>query len=140
MTQPTSVPPTSAHPDNGIGDLVKRVGDDAKRLVRAEVALARAELVGKVRVAGVAVGMIGAAGMIGWFGVAVLIVAGVLGLATVVAAWLAALIVGGALVLIAMIAGLTGGVRLRHVSPLVPTQTIDSVRGDVTAIREAVHR
>ena len=42
----------AAHPDAGIPDLVKQLGEDSKRLVRDEVALAKLELHESVRRAG----------------------------------------------------------------------------------------
>jgi hypothetical protein len=129
-----------ALPDASLAELISRVSDDAKKLVRAEVALAKAELSGKVKTAGIGAGMFGAAGVIVWFAVAVLIAAAVLGLAVVLPYWLAALVVGVALVLVAGLLVLLGAGALRRAQPLAPTQAIASVKADIAAVSARLHR
>jgi uncharacterized membrane protein YqjE len=129
-----------ARPDASLAELISRVSDDAKKLVRAEVALAKAELSGKAKAAGIGAGMFGAAGVIVWFAVAVLIAAAVLGLAVVWPYWLAALVVGVALFLFAGLLVLVGRGALRRAQPLAPTQAIESVKADIAAISARLHR
>jgi hypothetical protein len=57
-----------------------------------------------------------------------------------VAAWLAALIVGAALLAIAGAAALLGKGRLQKATPPVPEQAVGSVKTDVEEIRERVRR
>jgi putative superfamily III holin-X len=57
----------------------------------------------------------------------------------VLATWLAALIVGAALLAIAGVAVLIGRGQLKQATPAVPQQTVDSVKADVQAIKEGVH-
>ena len=54
--------------------------------------------------------------------------------------WLAALIVGAALLLVSGVAALLGKARLKKAAPLVPAQATDSVKADVNEIRERAHR
>jgi hypothetical protein len=54
--------------------------------------------------------------------------------------WLAALIVGAALLAVGAVAALTGKARLKQAAPLVPAQAADGVKADVNEIRERAHR
>ena len=75
------------------------------------------------------------AGVFAFFAALVFTAAAVLALALVVPAWAAALIVGGALLVLAALIGLIGYGQLKRGVPLTPTETIDSVKEDVRAIR-----
>jgi len=55
-------------------------------------------------------------------------------------AWLSALIVGAALLLIAAVLAVLGRSHMRKATPPMPTQAVDSVKTDVAEIRERVHR
>jgi uncharacterized membrane protein len=90
-----SVEITSGRKERSLTHLVSDLRSDAGLLVRQEIALAKAEL--KEKVAGVAkqAAMFGAAGLLAYAGLLVLVVALILGvIALGVAAWLAALAVG----------------------------------------------
>jgi cytochrome c biogenesis protein CcdA len=78
--------------------------------------------------------LVGAA-LFGFFLLAVLITAGVLGLATVVAPWLAALIVAAVLLVITGVLALLGVKALKKGVPPVPQQAVDSVKADVAALK-----
>lgn len=135
----------SADPGAGHGDpkqqssaeLIRHVSELVPRLVREELALGRLELAEKGKRAGAGAGMFGAAGLLGWFGVAVLIATAVLGLAEAVAAWLAALIVAVVLLLIAGVLGLLGRSQFRKAVPPKPEATIASIQEDVRAVKES---
>ncbi len=71
-------------------ELVRDVTELVPRLVKEEIALAKAELTEKGKHAGVGAGLFGGGGLFAFFGVAVLISAAVLGLAEAVPAWLSA--------------------------------------------------
>ncbi len=138
--QPTSARPSSAVQNASIGQLTSQVSEQVTRLVRDELALAQVEAKGKVKHLGVGVGMFGGAGVFGFYALGVLIAAAVLGLATALDAWLAALIVGAVLVVIAALVALTGRKNLKQGSSPVPTEAIQSAKTDVAAVREAVQR
>jgi ABC-type transport system involved in cytochrome bd biosynthesis fused ATPase/permease subunit len=65
----------------------------------------------------------------------VLTVAGILGLAVVLPAWAAALIVAGALLLITVLLALIGIAQLRSSTPATPEQTLTSIKKDVRVIQ-----
>ena len=71
---------------------------------------------------------------------AVLIAAAVLGLATVLPAWLAALIVGVVILVVAGVAALIGKKKVSEAGPAVPERTVASVKEDVAEIKESIKR
>jgi hypothetical protein len=121
-----------------IGDLLGDFVDDASRLIEQEIELARAEVGKQVGKARQASGLLGVALLLALCGLGALTAAAVLGLAVVLEAWLAALIIGGGLVLLAAIAGLAGKARLSAVAPPVPERALEGVRQDVQAVQEGV--
>jgi hypothetical protein len=91
--------------DQGVSDLIKGISDDVKLLVRDEIQLAKAELVPAAKNAGIGAGLFGAAGYFAICALSVLYFAAAFALAQVVDTWLAFLIVGVALLLIAAVLG-----------------------------------
>lgn len=122
------------------GELVARLSQDVTQLVKDELRLAQLEVTGKAKKAGIGVGMFGAAGLIALYGVGVLLACAVLALALVVDAWLAALIVGVALLLVAGVVALMGRSRVSDGAPPTPDRAIDNVKRDVDAVRNARDR
>lgn len=104
------------------------------QLVRDEIEQLKQELLGKLKHAGIGAGLLAGAGAFLFFALGVFVAAGILGLATVLPAWAAALIVGGALLVIAIVLVLIGVANLKKGAP-APTQTISSVKKDVNAIK-----
>jgi predicted phage tail protein len=122
---------SGAAPEASIAELVKELSDQTSRLARREVDLAKAELAVKGKRAGLGAGMFGGAGVVGFYGLGVLIAAAVLGLATAIAAWLAALIVAVVLGGIAGLLALQGKTKVQQATPPVPEQATESVKEDV---------
>jgi len=118
--------------------LFKLIGDIPSllmELVRGEIESFKQELVGKLKLAGVGIGLLIGALSILLFALLVFTAAAILGLATVLPAWAAALIVGGALLLIAVILALVGISSLKKGVPPAPTETIKSIKKDVRTIK-----
>ena len=128
------------HQQPSTGELVKRLSEQVSVLVRDELKLAQLEMTRKGKQAGIGAGMLGGSGLIALYGVACLLACAILGLSRVLEPWLAALIVGAALLLISGVAALLGRARLKKAAPLVPSQATDSVKADVNEIRERAHR
>lgn len=126
--------------DRSVGDLVSAVSADLTRLVRDELRLAQAEVTDKAKQAGVGVGAFGAAGVLALYALGVLLAAAVLGLATVLPAWLAALLVAVVVLVVAGIAALVGRKKVQEAAPPVPTRAVESVRTDVQEIKETIKR
>ena len=84
--------------------------------------------------------MFGAAGLVAFDGLAALVAAAVLGLSEAVDPWLAAVIVGGALLVVAGIVALVAKSRTREALPAKPEQAMESVHDDVEHIKEQAAR
>ncbi|CAN5566306.1 phage holin family protein [soil metagenome] len=127
--------------DRSVAELLKQLSEQTQTLVRDEIQLALLELKDRGKKAGIGAGLFGASGMIALFGVATLIAAVVLALATAVDAWLAALIVAVVLLGTAAVLALTGKRELEGATPPLPQEAIDSTKEDVEAVKEHVaHR
>jgi predicted phage tail protein len=118
-------------PDASVADLVRQLSEQTSRLARQEVELAKAELAVKGKRAGIGAGMFGGAGVFGFYAVGALVAAAILGLATAVAAWLAALIVTAVLGGLAGVLALQGKTKVQQATPPVPEQATESVKEDV---------
>ena len=129
--------PTDARPS--IGELVSTLSEKLSQLVRDEIRLAKAELAAKAKHAGTGAGLLGAAAFLGFFAFAGLVTAAILGLATVLAPWLAALIVAVVLLIIAAILGMAGKRSLDQGTPAIPERAQASIKADVAAVKEGLH-
>lgn len=114
-----------------ITDLPSLFGD----LVRGEIESLKAELVEKLKHAGIGIGMLVVAGVFAFFATGVFTAAGILGLAEVLPAWASALIVGGALLVITVILALIGVSQVKRGTPPTPDKTITSIKKDVDVIK-----
>ncbi|GAA1865679.1 phage holin family protein [Myceligenerans crystallogenes] len=125
-----------------LGGLVEHLSEQATRLVRAEIALARAELTDKAKKSGIGAGLLIGALVVLLYGVGVLLLAAVYGLGTVWPLWLAALAVGGFLVLVTLILALIGAALLKKGTR--KPDSVQRIKDDVTTIRtglqEGLHR
>ena len=81
------------------GELVKQLSEQVTVLIRDELKLAQLEMTRKGKQAGVGAGLLGGSGLVALYGVGCLIACAVIAISGVVAAWLAALIVGAALMM-----------------------------------------
>jgi hypothetical protein len=131
--------PSTAHA-RSTGELVKSLSEQVSVLVRDELKLAQLEVTRKGKQAGAGAGMLGGGGALAFYGVGCLIACAVLAISGVLSAWLAALIVGVALLAVAAIAALLGKRRLQKAVPPVPRQAVASIKTDVDVIRERAHR
>ena len=126
--------------DRPVGQLVSDATEQITRLVRDEMRLAATELQRKGKRLGVGAGLLSGAGVLAFYGGAALVAALVLGLATVLMPWLAALIVGVAVLGVAGVLAVVGKKQVQHAAPLVPEETTASVKADINTIKEGMHR
>jgi uncharacterized membrane protein YqjE len=118
-----------------VGQLLKQLSDQTRRLAQQELELAKIELTGKAKAAAVGGGLLGAAGLLGLLALLTLTAAAILALATAVAGWLAALIVTAVYGAAAAALALAGRARMAKAAPLAPTQAIESVKEDVSWLK-----
>ncbi|MFD6857143.1 phage holin family protein [Rhodococcus sp. NPDC060086] len=119
-------------------ELTERLTEQVSTLVRTEVTHALDEVKSKGTRIGIGAGISGAGALLLYLGLATLIAAGVLGLATALDPWLAALIVAVAVLAIGGILAAVGASKAKNAAPPIPERTADSVRADVAAAKGAV--
>lgn len=108
-----------------------RIGQGVATLAGQELRLARAEMSQKTRHLIPGLGMMAAAGAAALTALGTLTAFVVLALAEVMDAWVAALVVGLAWVVVAAGLYFAGRERVSEAGPLVPEQTMESVKEDV---------
>jgi len=84
--------------------------------------------------------MMGGSALAAWYGVGCQVACVIIAISGAVAAWLAALIVGAALLAGAGVAALMGKGRLQKAAPPVPGQAVGGIKADVEQIRERMSR
>jgi uncharacterized membrane protein YqjE len=130
---------TSATTDEPIGAVVHRLSEQVPELVRSEVRLAQAELTQKGKAAGLGLAGFGAAGVLALYGLGAFLAAGIAALALVLPVWAAALIVGGAVFLVAGALALFGKKEIAQATPATPERAVAGVKEDVATLKGA-HR
>lgn len=130
-TRGTSV--TNGH--GSVGDAAKRVADHAKALANLEVELAATEMKRKAGALGAGIAMFVGAGLFGLFALAFLLATVAAALAIVLDLWLALLLVGLGLLLLAGVLVLVGRASVRRASPPLPEQAITEAKLTKEAIR-----
>jgi hypothetical protein len=124
--------------EQSTAELVQRASEQISLLVRDELALAKAELAEKGKHAGLGIGLFGGAGAFAFYGVGALVATGILALALVLPAWLAALVVTVALFLSAGIMALVGQRQVKRAVPPVPQSVTSGLKADVDTVKGAV--
>lgn len=117
------------------GQLVTALSTQLSDLVRGELALAKAEMTQSAKQVGIGAGLFGGAGVVALYGVGALIAAAILGLAVVLDAWLAALIVAVVLFLVAGVFALVGKKQVSSATPPVE-KTTASIKADVETLKD----
>jgi MFS family permease len=131
---------TAAPADASTGELVRRLSTQLSELIRGELALARAELNTKGKRLGAGAGLAGAGGVLALYGGGALVAAAIAGLALTMSAWLAALIVGVVLLVVAGVLALVGRKQIQHAQPPVPEQAVEGLKRDVEAVKGGLQR
>ena len=139
MEDTTAARPGGAQ-DSSTAELVRQLSEQVTKLARDELRLAQLEMTRKGKRAGLGIGIFGGGGLLALYGLGCLLAAAIIGLATAVTAWLAALIIGAGLLLAAAAAAVIGKAQLSRATPPVPEQATASVKADVEEIKERAHR
>jgi membrane protein implicated in regulation of membrane protease activity len=125
--------------DLAVGDIIKNITDDVKLLVQDQIELAKVELIPAAKNGGTGAGLFGAAGYFSLSATILLYFAAAFGLvAAGLAPWLAFLLVGVALLLIAGILAGIGYLFVRRVRG--PERTIAQANQAVAEVTEAANR
>jgi MFS family permease len=118
-----------------LGTLVSQLSTQLPELIRSELRLAQAEVAEKGKRAGIGIGMFSVAGLLGFFGLAVLIATAVLALDLVLPVWAAALIVAAGLLAVAGVAALLGKKKVAEVGTPAPERAISGIKKDVATVK-----
>jgi uncharacterized membrane protein YqjE len=113
-----------------VPEVLQDIVGNIEEIIRSEFRLAKAEVKQEASQAAPPLKMIVVGAAIGFYALGFLLFTLVMGLATVVATWLAALIVGAVLGLIAFVLITTASKRLKQVNK-VPERTIESMKENV---------
>lgn len=139
MSEPTASSATSSGSDPTVGELLARISDQTSQLVRDEIRLAQAETSEKVKHGVKGVAGFGLAGVLGLYGLGLVLTTAVLGLAEALPAWLAALIVTVVVLAVAGVAALLGKKQVAEVAPVVPQKAVSGVKEDVATLKGGSH-
>ncbi|RZK86284.1 MAG: phage holin family protein [Rhodococcus sp. (in: high G+C Gram-positive bacteria)] len=137
---PRVQPPSAAHDLDELStvQLVERLTDQVTGLVRTEMTHALTEVKDKGTRFGIGAGVSGAGVLLLLYGFGALVATAILGLATALDPWLAALIVAAVLIAVGSVVAAVGARRAKNALPPVPERTADSVRADVDSVKEGL--
>ena len=124
--------------DQSTSELVQRASEQITRLVRDEIALAKAELAEKGKHAGIGVGLFGGGGVLAMYGVGAMVATLIVVLDLFLPLWLAALIVTVVLFLVAGILALIGKSQVTKAVPPEPAEAVAGFKADVAEVKHAV--
>jgi len=124
----------------GVGELVGQASEQTSHLLRAELRLAVAELKDQAKHTGRGAALCGAAAVIAAYGAAAVMLAAIAALALALPYWASALIVGAVLLVVAGVGGLLGTRQLKRGVPPVPHEAAESVKRDISEIKQRTRR
>lgn len=125
-------PPTE---DASLGQLTGDLSQQVSRLVRDEIRLAQVEMKDKGRRFGKGAGLMGAGGVIALFGAGCVVAAAVLALDLVWPTWLAAVVVGVVLLIVAAVVAAKGRSQMRRGAPPMPSEAMKSTKEDIEVLK-----
>ena len=137
MNQPNGAHAAQQQPS--AGELVSQLSEQTSRLIRDELRLAQLELTAKGKRAGAGIGLFGGAGVLAFYGGACVIAAIIIALAGPLPDWLAALIVGVALLIVAGVAALVGKREVSAATPPVPQEAVAGLKQDAQTLNPRSH-
>ncbi|ARJ04021.1 phage holin family protein [Humibacter sp. BT305] len=118
-----------------LGSLIADVPTLIVKLLKDELENIKRELTKRLASLGIGIGLLVFAGLLAFFLLAVLIAAAVLGLSTVFAPWLAALLTAAGLLIIIIVLALVGLASVKKGMPPVPKEAVDSLKKDVNVVK-----
>jgi uncharacterized membrane protein YqjE len=113
-----------------VPEVLQNIVGNLQEIIRSEFRLAKAELKEEVAKAAKPVATFGVGLVFGFYGIGLLLLASVYGLSMVMAGWLAALLVGTILAVVAIALMSSSGKKLKRVNP-TPHKTIRSLEESV---------
>ena len=128
---------TAPQMQRSVPEILEDIASNLTQIVQAEFRLAKTELKeGAEKVAGPGAAL-GAGVVLAFYGLGFLLLAAVHALSLVMAGWLATLIVGGVLTVVAGILISAGGMKMKRVN-LTPDKTIQTLEEDVQWAKQQI--
>ena len=140
MANGINTPRSGSAPDGPPRELANELPELVSQLVRGELKLAQVEMTRKGKQAGKGAGLLGGSGLIALYGIACLLASAIAAISMKVHVWLAALIVGAAVLAVAGAAAQLGRSRMKKSTPPLPEQAMSSVRADINEVKAKAHR
>lgn len=120
-----------------VQDLLRRLREDVAALIHSEIDLAKTEVVEKVKVHARAAAFVAVAVVFALLAFLALLFGGIAVLALAVPLWASALIVGGALLLVALLLGLLAMRSVRKAGMPTPEKAVAEAKATVDDLKEA---
>lgn len=120
--------------ERSVSDVLQDIFGNVQEIVRSEVRLARAEIKTEAEKTATAAKSLVAGAVLGFYAGGLLLIAAVYGLSTVLAPWLAALLVSGFVAVVAFTLISVGRERMRLMNK--PVKTIKTMKEDVQWLRD----
>jgi uncharacterized membrane protein len=120
-----------------VSDVLQDIVGNLQQIIRDEFRLAGAEVEGKAHRAARPASILAAGSVLGLYGFGFLLLAAVYGLSLVIAPWLAALLIGAVLAIVAAVLISSGRNRLRQIDPM-PEKTVQSMKENVQWTKEQI--
>jgi hypothetical protein len=124
------VDPTRPRDERSLGDIVSDVTQNLTTLIRQEMDLAKTEMKQEVAKVGKGAGLLGGAGLAGWFLLLFASLTLMYGLNEFMPIWVAALIVTAIWAVVAAVLALTGKKAIKEANPQLP-ETQQTLKEDV---------
>ena len=121
---------TTPQAQRAVPEILQDIVGNLQEIVRSEFRLAKTELKEEAAKAAKPAATFGVGLVMGFYGIGFLLLASVYGLSTVMAGWLAALLVGAILAIVAIALMSSSGKKLKRVNP-TPDKTIQSLEENV---------
>lgn len=120
--------------ERSVSDVLQDIFGNVQEIVRSEVRLARAEIKTEAEKTATAAKSLVAGAVLGFYAGGLLLIAAVYGLSTVLAPWLAALLLSGFVAVVAFTLISVGRERMRLMNK--PVKTIKTMKEDVQWLRD----
>lgn len=135
MTSATPPLPEAGHQRTSIFGMIANIPTLVTDLVQREIELVKTEVLSKLKALGIGAVLIAAAAVVLLAMLGVLLTAAIFALSLIMPGWLAALLVAAGLLIVALIVGLIGYRILKRGIPPLPSESIESLRRDLRAIK-----
>lgn len=126
--------PTSSFVKTALTALFSSVVGQKIAVAQAQWEIAKKDMQRKAGYLGAGAGMLAVAAVFMFFTALVLLAAAILGLALIMPAWAAALIVAGALFFWVLLLGIIGGVMINRNKEIYPTEQVEKIKAEFTSL------